>query len=50
MKVLEQDLCLSECVWKFPCLYGKMITECHKRDVTANGWEGVAKIGKSRKP
>ena len=41
MRVSEQNIVLSDCVRKFPCLYDKRTPEYYQRDVTGNRWKEV---------
>ena len=42
MRISEQDVVLSDCVRKFPCLYDKRTPKYNQRDVTGNCWKEVA--------
>ena len=43
MRVLQEDIKLSEYVRDFPCLYNKTMHEHHQRDAIRNCWDEVAK-------
>ena len=36
MRVSEQEVVLSDCIRKLPCLYDKQTPEYHQRDVTGS--------------
>ena len=42
MRVSEQDVLLSDCLRKFPCLYDKQTPEYLQKNVAEDCWKEVA--------